>query len=173
MEGERKMRKTWLLLLSIAVLGMCGCGVKEIVGDPVQAYMTIIEKLENPASFMQDDNMKYIAIDTRNMIGLADKKDKERLLCLLADTYEAELLDKNEVQLARSGYLNENQFEDGVLFKIKEEDFNDYEKSPVALEVQEWGRGMETNLLKRVVLEVKDGIWEIVEISDLAEKKIR
>lgn len=169
------MKKTLLLILFLlAALLLPGCGGSgEEVGDPVEAYLTVIAALEEPEAFCAETGMNYIALDTRNMSGIADRKSKERLFGELESAYStAEILDKNEVQLARGGYLEDNRFEDGVLFKLKEADYATYDKSPVSIEVQEWGRGAETMLNKKFVLEAGENGWTITEVTDVTVKKI-
>lgn len=165
------LKAVLLLLVVVVALGGCG-GKKELVGDPVDAYMTVIKALEDPKLFNQDNRLNYIAVDTRNMTGIADKEDQERLLTELADTYEVEILVKNQVQLARHGYLEENRFEDGILFKISEANYSKYDESPVLINVQEWGRGTDTLLHKQFTLEAEKGKWKITEVEDVTERKL-
>ncbi|WP_130861230.1 hypothetical protein [Bacilliculturomica massiliensis] len=168
---RRAMTSVVWVLAMLSIL-LTGCGApSDTLGDPVEAYLTAIGQLEDPEAFAEEEGMNYIAVDTRYMTGFGSKDDKKRFLSELSDRYGTEVLDKNQVQLARGGYLRDNtSFDDGVLFRLRELDYSTYDENPVVLEVAEWGRGTETMLRRRVTLEAEDGEWTVTDMTEITEK---
>ncbi|MBD8047876.1 hypothetical protein [uncultured Clostridium sp.] len=104
-----------LLICIFFTLTLSSCTVKQLEGDIIEAYITIIHDIYPP----KDDDLKIIALDLEEAINLSEK-DKKILLEQLSKDYSSEIMLKNRKQLKEEGSVNEEGFKDGVLIRIDE-----------------------------------------------------
>ena len=136
--------------------------------DPVDAYMKVLSRMEEPSGYKNTDKLKYISIDTRRMIG-SSEEERTRLLEQVAETYGVEVLDMNMVMLSRKGYLTDNRFIGGMLFRITDTQF---EKDPVKIQVLEWLLDSNGAVNREFTLEYPDKQWEITDVKELSTKEL-
>lgn len=106
------------LSLSVCIffaLALSSCTPKQLEGDIIEAYITIIYDIY-PS---KDDDLKIIALDLEEAANL-NEENKKILLERLSKDYSSEIMLKNRKQLKEEGYVNEEGFKEGVLIRIDE-----------------------------------------------------
>lgn len=153
------IRKIFILfLLSITVFTVACTQTEKL--DKVGAYTTVIDKLYEEDSGL-NSNIKYIAIDTSQIVNLNDE-EKAELLKELED-YNLEVLDMTFEELEKEGYIEDLYFEEGIFFEIEDEHIK---RNSITMDISKWRSGLGAIGYDGTVIKYKNGEWEIQKQGD-------
>ncbi|MEL7649941.1 MAG: hypothetical protein AAGU76_17810 [Sedimentibacter sp.] len=150
------MKKLLCVVLILIVSLSAGCSRTE-PPDAIGAYEAAIDRL-----YMEDEalntGIKYLAIDTSEMVNLTEENKKTLLKNL--EKYGLTVLDATMEQLKEQGYIKDTNFEEGILFKIRDEKMKN---SSVAMDVSKFRSGLGAIGYDGMVIKYRDGRWEITK----------
>ncbi|MBR0597409.1 hypothetical protein [Sinanaerobacter chloroacetimidivorans] len=158
--GKRKGVCLFLIfILILPILTACS----EDYGSPdlsaADAYWMVIDQLYQEDSGLNGD-IKYLAIDTTEMVNLTEE-GKEALLKQL-ESYGYEVLDTTFQELQEQGLIHDLYFPEGILFQIQDEPM---EGNTITMDASKWRSGTGAIGYDNLVVEYKNDIWEIKEFG--------
>lgn len=154
MKKKLIFRKIFILLILSITVFTVACTQSEEV-DKVGAYATVIDKLYEEDSALNSE-IKYIALDTSLIVNLNDEEKAELLKEL--ENYGFSVLDMTFEELKDKGYVKDLYFEEGILFRIKDEPIKG---NSITMDISKWRSGLGAIGYEGTVVKYKNGKWEI------------
>lgn len=142
----------WLIIMMIMI-----SGCSQEAPDNVGAYTAVIDKLYIEDMALNND-IKYIAVDT-SLINSLSVEETTRMLKEI-EKYGYTVLNKTFEELEQEGYIKDLYFEEGILFKIKDEPIN---RNSITMDVSKWRSGLGAIGYDDLRIEYINGRWEITK----------
>lgn len=154
MKKKFSFGKIFVLMILSITLFTAACAKSDPV-DKVGAYTTVIDKLYEEDSAL-NSNIKYIALDTSSIVNLNNEEKAELLKEL--ENYGFTVLDMTIEQLEEEGYVKDLYFEEGILFRIKDQPIKG---NSITMDISKWRSGLGSIGYDGTIVKYKDGKWEI------------
>jgi len=146
--------KKLVVCLIIMMIVVSGCSHES--PDTVEAYTAAIDKLYNEDMALNSD-IKLIAVDTSLIVNLSEE-EVSRLLKEI-EKYGYNVLNMTFEELEQEGYIKDLDFEEGILFKIKDEIMSG---NSINMDVSKWRSGRGSIGYDDLRVEYKNGEWKII-----------
>ncbi|MDD2534110.1 MAG: hypothetical protein PHC86_05370 [Eubacteriales bacterium] len=154
------------IILIVLIMGVSGCSSKSTEmksTDVISGYLFIIDQLFAQAhNDIENNDMKYLAVDTTQMIEM-NEADKAQLLSRLSEKYGYELLDKTYEQLVRENLIVNNVFSNGALIQIKNITLK---ASTITADASIYFAALGGHGFNRVQIEFSNGQWQIQKTGE-------